>query len=168
MPKLELTLPDGAQMSHELMDDFITVGRLSDNAIQIEDASVSSHHAELSLDGKHYRLKDLDSTNGTRVNGESVTETLLKNSDIVRFGQIEGIYLTDAPAPTRPLPEQGAAPVAVATSSARPQGFANASPFKTTKKKKNPTAVAILSFAGVAVVAFAVAVASVLMLHPPQ
>ncbi len=168
MPKLELTLPDGAQMSHELLDDVITVGRLSDNAIQIEDASVSSHHAELSLDGKHYRLKDLGSTNGTRVNDESVTETLLKNSDIVRFGQVEGIYLTDAPAPTRQLPEQGAAPVAVATSSARPQGFANASPFKTAKKKKNPVKVGILSFAAVSIVAFAAAVAAILMLRPPQ
>ena len=167
MAKLEITLPDGTQLSHELMDDIVTVGRIQANTIQIEDISVSSHHAQLTQDGSHYRLKDLGSTNGTFVNGEAVTETMLKASDSIRFGQIEGVYVSGGAASTRPLPEKEDAPVAVATSSARPAGFANVSPFKTSKKKKNPVALAIYGFTAISILAFAGAVCGILMLHPP-
>ena len=57
MPKLLVTLPDGSEVTHELTEDLVTVGRVSDNTIQIEDASVSSHHAELTLRGVDYVLK---------------------------------------------------------------------------------------------------------------
>ncbi|HZJ17269.1 MAG TPA: FHA domain-containing protein, partial [Chthoniobacteraceae bacterium] len=69
MPKLQISLPDGTQNSFDLIEDTITVGRVEDNMIQIDDASVSSHHAELVRDGDDYLLRDLDSTNGTRLNG---------------------------------------------------------------------------------------------------
>ena len=60
--------------TYELVGDLITIGRASDNMIVIHDPSVSSHHAQLQLVGETYRLKDLDSTNGMRVNGISTTE----------------------------------------------------------------------------------------------
>jgi len=171
MPKLEITLPDdGGQSSNELLDEFITIGRLADNTIQIEDISVSSHHGQLTLEGGHYRLKDLGSTNGTFVNGEPTTEKLLKDSDIIRFGQIEAVYLSGVSgeaASTRPLPEKGDAPVAAAKSSARPLGFANASPFKASKKKKDPLALGILAFTGLSILVFVGAIWGILMLHPP-
>jgi pSer/pThr/pTyr-binding forkhead associated (FHA) protein len=167
MPKLEITLPDAGQFSHELMDDVVTVGRLADNTIQLEDISVSSHHAQLTQEGSHYRLKDLGSTNGSFVNGEPVTEKLLTHSDVIRFGQIEAVYLSAGAASTVPLPEKELAPVAVATSSARPAGFANASPFKANKKKKDPVAMAIFAFTALAILAFAGAVVGILMLRPP-
>jgi pSer/pThr/pTyr-binding forkhead associated (FHA) protein len=66
-----------------------TVGRVPDNDFQIAEASVSSHHCELHLQGKDVLVKDLDSTNGTFVNGERVTETVLKPGQILRLGMIE-------------------------------------------------------------------------------
>ena len=69
MPKLKISLPDGITAAHDLTENSITLGRVADNAIQIDDASVSSHHAEFTRDGDEYSLKDLDSTNGTRLNG---------------------------------------------------------------------------------------------------
>ena len=42
MPKLQITLPDGSNLDQELTDDLISVGRIVDNMIQIEDASVGA------------------------------------------------------------------------------------------------------------------------------
>ncbi len=80
MPKLSIS---GAP--HDLTDEVITIGRAPDNMIVIDDPSVSGRHAQLRLAGEVYRLKDLESTNGTRVNGIPVTETALRFDDRIRF-----------------------------------------------------------------------------------
>ena len=96
MPKLQITLPDGSNLDQELTDDLISVGRIVDNMIQIEDASVSSHHAQLVFgEAGDYVLQDLGSTNGTRLNGKQINEGeqhKLQNGDKVRFGSIEATY----------------------------------------------------------------------------
>jgi pSer/pThr/pTyr-binding forkhead associated (FHA) protein len=168
MPQLIVTLPDGTNVTHELTEDIVTVGRVSDNVIQIEDASVSSHHAEIIVTGTQYILKDLDSTNGTRVNDKSFTQGTLRDGDRVRFGKIEARYASDNPDDARPLPEQEALAAAVGESSAKPEDFSNASPFKTKIKKKDPIATSILVFAGVSVLAFIGALVMILQLQPPQ
>ncbi len=71
MAKITLTLADGTELSHELTEDLVTIGRVSDNVIHLNDVSVSSHHAEILSTGNHHILKDLNSTNGTRVNDHS-------------------------------------------------------------------------------------------------
>src|SRR5436190_20756905 len=99
MPNLLVTLPDGSEVTHELAEEIITLGRVEDNMIQIDDASVSSHHAELSLRGDEYILKDIGSTNGTRVNGapaEPDAEIVLKPGDRITFGNIPVRYRTEA------------------------------------------------------------------------
>ena len=102
MPKLKVTMPETGEVTHELVDELITLGRISENIIQIEDASVSSRHAQLSLGANgNYALKDLNSTNGTRVNGAPATEAQLRNGDRVRFGQIECAYFSDDNAASR-------------------------------------------------------------------
>jgi len=167
MPKLIVDF-HGVDTTHELTEDIVTLGRVSDNVIQIEDASVSSHHAEIIASGKQYILKDLNSTNGTRVNNHSFTEGPLRDGDHVRFGQIEARYASDNPEDARPLPEQEALAAAVAESSARPDDFANASPFKSKSKKKDPIATSILAFAGLAVLAFLGAIVCILQVQAPQ
>jgi hypothetical protein len=67
----------------------ITVGRLPSNTVQIPDRSISASHAELIFDDGHYRLHDCDSTNGTFVNGEPVTDYHLREACKVTFGTIE-------------------------------------------------------------------------------
>ena len=67
MPKLQVSLPDGTETTHELGENEISVGRVEDNMLQIEDGSVSSRHAILTLRGDDYVLTDIGSTNGTRV-----------------------------------------------------------------------------------------------------
>ena len=167
MPKLKITLPGGITAAHDLTDDTLTLGRVGDNTIQIDDASVSSHHAELVRDGEDYILKDLDSTNGTRLNGISHAEGKLKDGDQVTFGNIEATYESENPADAQPMPEEAEVALQPARQSVKPSNFANASPFQTKKKKKDPKALAIMVFAGVAILAFAAAVMSVLSLKSP-
>ncbi len=167
MPKLKITLPGGITAAHDLSEDTITLGRVADNMIQIDDASVSSHHAELVRDGEDYMLKDLDSTNGTRLNGTAHTEGKLKEGDQITFGNIETLYESENPADAQPMPEEAEVAIRPAAQSVKPSNFSNASPFQTKKKKKSPAAVAILSLAVVAIIAFAAAAAAVMSLKSP-
>src|SRR5438132_4986443 len=99
MPKLIIS-----GTAHELAEELITIGRAPENAIVIDDPSVSSRHAQLELAGETYRLKDLDSTNGTKVNGVPITETVLRFEDRIRFGKIEARFEPDVRG-SQPLPE---------------------------------------------------------------
>jgi hypothetical protein len=90
MAKLVLLSEGLTGKSHELKVDKTTIGRLDDNAFQISEPSVSSHHCEVLLRGNDIVIKDLNSTNGTFVNGEAVTtEAVLKPGQLLRLGQVE-------------------------------------------------------------------------------
>ena len=167
MPKLQITLPDGTEQSHELAEDSITVGRISDNMIEISDASVSSHHAQLTASGKEYILTDLGSTNGTRINGRQIAEGeehKLQGGDTIFFGNIETSYLSDSDSEQLPMPEEDEPAAVAAAASVPPADFSNASPFTTKKKKKDPVASAVYGLAGLALLVFLAAVASVMVL----
>ncbi len=89
MPKLVVLSEGLTGRSYELKVEKTTVGRLEDNAFQIPEQSVSSHHCEVLLQGADVVIKDLNSTNGTFINGEKVTEKPLKPGQILRLGNIE-------------------------------------------------------------------------------
>lgn len=76
-------------LAHELQTDKITIGRVEDNTWPIAEASVSSHHCEILKKGDEVVVRDLNSTNGTFVNGEPVTEGVIKPGQILRLGQLE-------------------------------------------------------------------------------
>jgi pSer/pThr/pTyr-binding forkhead associated (FHA) protein len=102
MAKLVVLSAGMTGRTHELKADKTTIGRVEDNTFQIAEASVSSHHCEVLLRGNDVLVRDLNSTNGTFINGEKVTETVLKPNQILRLGQIEIRLETDAPAaPTK-------------------------------------------------------------------
>ena len=170
MPKLQVSLPDGPETTHELGENEITIGRIEENMLQIEDASVSSRHAVLTLRGHDYVLVDIGSTNGTRVNGEDLapdTERPLQDGDQIRFGHVDTVYLSENAAAAQPLPAEEVATTRPAASSARPSNFANASPFQSKKTKSNPVAMAILAFAVIALLAFGFALSQVMAMKSP-
>ncbi len=168
MPKLQISLPDGIERTHNLHEAIITIGRIADNAIRIDDASISSRHAQLTMAGGDYHLKDLNSTNGTRLNGHLISDTILHDGDRVRFGKIETVYRTGTAAESLPLPAFAPVNVIPAASSRKPSDFANASPFGGRAKTKDAGSRAIMGLAILAMVAFAAALASILTLSPPQ
>ncbi len=167
MPKLSVFLED-AKATHELTEERITIGRGPDNTLQIDDPSVSSRHAQLLLIDGRYQLKDLDSTNGTRVNSEAITDTFLRVGDRLRFGKVEARFESDATGEAQPLPEAGEIEARPAEMSAKPADFANASPFPNRQKEKDPTATAILAAAAVAILAFLISMLGLLQIHAPQ
>jgi FHA domain len=129
MPRLVAQSPEFAGKSFDLAGPEVTVGRVADNKIQVEHASVSGHHAVLKLDSLDYVIKDLDSTNGTRINGERITQQKLRRNDILRLGNIELLYDSEHAPPGQPMPEPSErVNLAECTTHGRPAHFANASP----------------------------------------
>jgi len=62
------------------------------NHIVIDNPAVSAQHAILARVAGSYRLEDLHSTNGTQVNGVSITDTELKDGDKIRFGSVVAVF----------------------------------------------------------------------------
>jgi pSer/pThr/pTyr-binding forkhead associated (FHA) protein len=99
MAKLVLLSAGMTGRTHELKAEKTTIGRVEDNAFQIAEPSVSSHHCEVLLVAKDVVVKDLNSTNGTFINGQKVSESPLKPGQILRLGQVEMRLETETPAP---------------------------------------------------------------------
>src|SRR5471030_3211877 len=134
MPRLVAQSPEFSGKSFDLSGKEISVGRVADNKIQVEHASVSGHHAVMALDGLDYVIKDLDSTNGTRINGERITQQKLRRNDILRLGNIELLYDSEHAPPGQPMPNLSErVNLADCASHGRPGDFLNASPI--VKKK---------------------------------
>ena len=89
MAKLVILTQGLTGRAHELNVDRTTIGRVEDNMFQIAESSVSSHHCEVLLRGSDVVIKDLNSTNGTFINGEQITERVLKPGQTLRLGQVE-------------------------------------------------------------------------------
>ena len=80
-----VVLPDGRRIS--LGSEPLVIGRLVENAIVFEDPNVSRKHAEIVASGGGWVVRDLGSTNGTKVNGTTIAgERALRDGDIVSFG----------------------------------------------------------------------------------
>ena len=79
----------------QLEGDGITVGREPSNDIVVENLLVSSYHARIDPAGKDYILTDLQSKNGTVVNGERVTSSKLKNGDQILIGKHQLVFSLD-------------------------------------------------------------------------
>lgn len=92
----------------ELGDEQVGLGRATDNDITLEDSKSSRNHAALRRTATGYELIDLESRNGTRVNGEPVKQRLLKDGDVIQIGQATITYtLQDEAAETEALPPAG-------------------------------------------------------------
>jgi len=89
MAKLVLLSTGFTGRTQDLKLEKTTIGRVDDNTFQIAEPSVSSHHCEILLRGKDVVVRDLNSTNGTFINGEKVSESVLKPGQLLRLGQIE-------------------------------------------------------------------------------
>ncbi len=71
------------------------VGRAEDLAIWVNHRSISREHAELVRDGEAFRLLDLGSANGVRVNGRDMSDAILEPGDVVELGQVRFRYVPE-------------------------------------------------------------------------
>jgi len=67
--------------------EVVSIGRNVGNDIQIDNLSVSKNHAQITRDKDSYRVKDLNSTNGTYLNEKMVSKAELKHKDVLTVGK---------------------------------------------------------------------------------
>jgi hypothetical protein len=79
-----LALSDGRRVA--ITGDRAVIGRLPECAVTLSDPQASRHHAEIRREDGAYRLVDLDSMNGTFVNGVRVREHVLSDGDVIGIG----------------------------------------------------------------------------------
>src|SRR4051794_22779486 len=98
MPSLSIPFPEKeSSATLVLTGERITVGRRPNNTIQVLDRTLSAAHAEFVVESDgHYRLHDLGSTNGTRVNGEMVQDFHLKEPCTISFGTLECTFAPES------------------------------------------------------------------------
>ncbi len=78
----------------DLTREELTIGRKPDNDITIDNLAVSGRHAKILTIFNDSFIEDLDSTNGTYINGERITKHALKNGDVITLGKHTLTYET--------------------------------------------------------------------------
>lgn len=110
MPTLTIQLPGLPSVEHIVREDAITLGRMKGNSIALSDSSVSLSHAKITRLGNDFFLKDLNSTNGTMLNGQSITEARLRDGDQLKFGEVIAYFRLEPVAAPTPVPVPVSAP----------------------------------------------------------
>jgi pSer/pThr/pTyr-binding forkhead associated (FHA) protein len=81
---------DGTE--HTIDRQSVVIGRSKDCDIRLADPNASRRHAEVRQEGTAYWLIDLDSTNGTSVNGRRQQRARLENDDRITVGSTELVF----------------------------------------------------------------------------
>ncbi|HTH78270.1 MAG TPA: FHA domain-containing protein [Ramlibacter sp.] len=100
MPKMIVSIDGVVIKEVQLTKDRTTLGRRPYNDIVIDNLAVSGEHAVLQMSGTEVYLEDLNSTNGTYINGKAVKKQLLQNSDTIEIGKYKIKYINEAAGPT--------------------------------------------------------------------
>jgi type II secretory ATPase GspE/PulE/Tfp pilus assembly ATPase PilB-like protein len=96
-PHLELATAEGVQRI-SLDEGPVTIGRHGDNKMVLADKLASRHHCVIERAGNRYRVRDLKSANGTRLNGQLVFQEILSPGDQLSIGGVR-IQFVDPNAP---------------------------------------------------------------------
>jgi len=96
MAKLILSIEGETLKEIPLTKGRTTIGRKPQNDIQIDNLAISGEHAVLALVGNDAFIEDINSTNGTFVNGQQVKKQLLQNGDSIELGKYSLKYVSEA------------------------------------------------------------------------
>ena len=98
MPKMIVSIDGVVIKEVQLTKDRTTLGRRPYNDIVIDHLAVSGEHAVMQMSGAQVFLEDLNSTNGTYVNGKAIKKQQLQNGDTVEIGKYKIKYVHDGAA----------------------------------------------------------------------
>ena len=136
MPKMIVSIDEVVIKEVQLTKDRTTLGRRPYNDIVIDNLAVSGEHAVIHMSGAEVVLEDLNSTNGSYVNGKAIKKQALQNGDAIEVGKYKIKFVGDnaadnfdktmvvsarpaaaapsapAPAPAMPAPDAAAGPKA--------------------------------------------------------
>lgn len=99
MPKMIVSIDGVVIKEVQLTKERTTLGRRPYNDVVIDNLAVSGEHAALQMNGSEVVLEDLNSTNGTYVNGKAVKKQSLQNGDTIEVGKYKIKYVNEAEAP---------------------------------------------------------------------
>lgn len=99
MPKMIVSIDGVVIKEVQLTKERTTLGRRPYNDVVIDNLAVSGEHAALQMNGSEVVLEDLNSTNGTYVNGKAVKKQSLQNGDTIEVGKYKIKYVNEVEAP---------------------------------------------------------------------
>lgn len=166
MPTLLISLADGTQVPFDLVNEETIIGRLPENDIAIEDESLSGRHARFVLSNGICELEDLQSTNGTFVNGTQIDRIQLSHGDQLQFGELAAVFQALEADPDVPVEEVDEQPVLepqpafVPGVSRRPASFVSISPLERVSANNHSTtpliAAGVVGFVSVGAVVYTI------------
>lgn len=107
MPKIILESLTEPEKTWKVNQFPFKIGRMKDNQLVIAETYISREHAEIRKVGEGYSIADLESRNGTFVNGERIQEVSLKSGDKLNLGGYELRFkVEDSETPSGPKTEQ--------------------------------------------------------------
>lgn len=89
--------------------EVVTIGRHPESVVVLKNASVSSHHATIKKREKGFFVQDTGSSNGTRLNGADIEESILNDGDRVSFGDVQTVFYAGEPPPLEAAPATASA-----------------------------------------------------------
>ena len=92
MAKITLSIGDTVLREIVLSKERLTIGRRPHNDIVIDDLAISGEHAVIVTRNNDSFLEDLNSTNGTQVNGQPVRKHFLQDADVIELARFRAIY----------------------------------------------------------------------------
>jgi len=93
MAKLVLSFNGEPLHEYDLDQETMTIGRKAENDIQIDNLAVSAKHAKILTILDDSFIEDLESTNGTFINGEKINKHALRNGEVIAIGKHELAYI---------------------------------------------------------------------------
>ena len=96
MALVTLRVLEGADRgrTYDQLPTPVTIGREEGNSVQLNDERISRYHLKIQEDGDKLVLTDLESTNGTKVNGEDIQLRILRFGDMISVGRSRLLYGT--------------------------------------------------------------------------
>ena len=121
MPKLIVSIDGVVIKEVTLAKERTTLGRRPYNDIVVDNLAISGEHAVLHMIGGDVYLEDLNSTNGTYVNGRAIKKQALEQNDIIEVGKYKVRYVAgavtaeSAPSTRAPVPPAPSGPIPLST-----------------------------------------------------
>ena len=92
----------GRDRIHELYDERTVIGRGVDADLNLKNPAVASAHCEVKRTATGFKVVDLETTDGTKVNGQLINQQTLQNGDTIQIGEVRITYLGESGAVERP------------------------------------------------------------------
>lgn len=126
MPKMIVSIDDVVIKEVQLTKDRTTLGRRPYNDIVIDNLAVSGEHAVIQVSGEQVFLEDLNSTNGTYVNGKAIKRQQLQSGDDIEIGKYKIKFAGEGAGDDfdKTMVVQVRAPAVAAVAAVAPSGFA--------------------------------------------